>query len=163
MKDQLIAWMADTSIAQFMGSWPWAWPWAEAIHFVGMSLLFGSIMIMDVRLIGFFRKVLPLHAVHGLTFWGLIGFLLNAITGVAFFLKDAERYWPNQDFWFKMNCIVLAGVNFLVFWLVIRKQLRTVPDDGDVSLFAKFVGISSLGLWIAVIYAGRLMPLYGEG
>jgi hypothetical protein len=163
MKEQLIAWMADTRIAHFMGDWQWAWPWAEAIHFIGMSLLFGAIMIMDLRLIGFFRKEVSLHAVHALTPWGLIGFLLNLFTGVAFFLKDAERYWPNPDFWFKMICIALAGVNFLVFWFVIRKQLNALPDDGDANMFGKAVGMSSLVLWLLVIWGGRLIPVYGVG
>lgn len=163
MKEQLIAWMADTRIAHFMGDWQWAWPWAEAIHFIGMSLLFGSIMIMDIRLIGFFRKEVSLHAVHALTPWGLLGFLLNLATGVAFFMRDAQRYWPNPDFWFKMVCVLLAGVNFLVFWFVIRKQLDRLPDDGDVSMSAKAVGLSSIVLWTLVMWAGRLLPVYGVG
>ncbi len=163
MKEQLIAWMASTSVAHFMGDWQWAWPWAEAIHFIGMSLLFGSIMIMDIRLIGFFRKEVSLHAVHALTLWGLIGFLLNLTTGTAFFLRDAERYWPNPDFWFKMVCILLAGINFLVFWFVIRKQLEKLADDADVSISAKTVGLSSLVLWTLVIWGGRMIPVYGVG
>jgi hypothetical protein len=163
MKEQFIAWMAATPIAQFMANWQWAWPWAEAIHFIGMSLLFGAIMVMDVRLLGFFRKQLPLHAVHGLTLWGMAGFALNLITGVAFFLKDADRYWPNKGFWFKMNCILLAGVNFLVFWFFVRKRIARLPDDADVNLFAKAVGASSLALWTIVIYAGRFLPQFGVG
>ena len=162
MQEQLIAWMASSSVAQFM-SLPWIWPWAEAIHFIGMSLLFGSIMIMDIRLIGFFRKEISLHAVHALTPWALIGFLLNLATGVGFVMRDMERYWPNPDFWFKMICILLAGVNFLVFWFVIRKQLEKVSDDGDVSVSARAVGLSSIVLWTLVIWGGRMMPVYGVG
>lgn len=163
MKEQLIAWMADTRIAHFMGDWQWAWPWAEAIHFVGMSLLFGAVMIMDLRLIGFFRKEVSLHAVHALTPWALIGFLLNLSTGVAFFLRDAERYWPNPDFWFKMACIGLAGLNFLVFWFVVRKQLDALPDDANADTFGRAVGLSSLVLWTLVIWGGRMIPVYGIG
>jgi hypothetical protein len=163
MKEQLIAWMADTSIAHFMADWQWAWPWAEVIHFIGMSMLFGAVIVMDLRLLGFFRKQLSLHAAHALTKWAVIGFVLNLITGVAFFMKDAERYWPNQAFWFKVNCILLAGVNFLVFWWIVRKRVARLPDDGDPGLLAKSVGLSSVALWTLVIFAGRLMPLYGEG
>ncbi|MGD9843475.1 MAG: DUF6644 family protein [Steroidobacteraceae bacterium] len=163
MEEQIIAWMASTSIAHFMGDWQWAWPWAETIHFIGMSLLFGSILVMDVRLIGFFRKEISLHAVHALTLWGLVGFLLNLVTGVAFVLKDAERYFSNPDFWFKMICILLAGVNFLVFWFVIRKQLEPLADDANVGISAKAVGFSSILLWFLVIWGGRLIPVYGVG
>lgn len=162
MQEQIIAWLASTQIAAFMGL-QWSWPWAEAIHFIGMSLLFGSIMIMDVRLMGFFRKEVSLHAVHALTPWALIGFLLNLITGLGFFIKDSERYFPNPDFWFKMVCVLLAGVNFLVFWFVIRKELDRLPDDGDASWSAKAVGFSSILLWTLVIWGGRMIPVYGIG
>ncbi|MGC3982607.1 MAG: hypothetical protein QM808_15265 [Steroidobacteraceae bacterium] len=163
MQQEIIAWMADTRIAHFMGDWQWAWPWGEAIHFIGMSLLFGSIMIMDLRLIGFMRKEISLHAVHALTGWGLLGFSLNLITGVAFVMKDAERFMPNVSFWFKMVCIALAGVNFLIFWFVIRKRIEHLPDDADVDLAGKAVGLSSLLLWFLVIWGGRLIPVYGIG
>jgi len=162
MLEQFIAWSKDGQIANLM-SQPWVWPWSEAIHFIGMSLLFGSIMIMDIRLMGFFRKEISLHAVHALTPWGLLGFLLNLITGVGFVMKDAERYFPNPDFWFKMICVLLAGVNFLVFWFVIRKQIHALPDDADVSMSAKAVGASSLVLWTAVMWGGRMMPVFGVG
>ncbi|MGC3982609.1 MAG: hypothetical protein QM808_15275 [Steroidobacteraceae bacterium] len=155
--------MADTRIAHFMGDWQWAWPWAEAIHFIGMSLLFGTIMIMEARLLGFFRKEVSLHAVHALTPWGILGFLLNLITGAAFVLKDAYRFVDNPAFWFKMTCIILAGINFLVFWFVIRKQIDKLPNDADVELPAKTVGLISITLWFLVIWGGRLIPVYGVG
>ena len=163
MQQQIIDWMASTKIAYYMGAWQWAWPTAEAFHFVGMALLFGSILVMDVRLMGFFRKDISLHAVHALTPYGLVGFLINLITGACFVLKDAARYIPNPDCWFKLACILLAGVNFLVFWFVIRKQLEKLPDDGNPALSAKAVGFSSIVLWTLVIWGGRMIPVYGVG
>jgi hypothetical protein len=163
MQEQLSVWMANTSLAHFMADWKWAWAWAETIHFIGMSLLFGTIMVMDLRLIGFFRKEISLHAVHSLTPWALLGFLLNLVTGAAFVARDSRRYFPNPDFRFKMYCILLAGINFLVFWFVIRKQMNRLADDADVSRAAKAIGLSSLALWVLVIWGGRLIPVYGEG
>lgn len=162
MLEQFTAWAKDGHIAALM-SMPWVWPWSETIHFIGMSLLFGSIMIMDLRLMGFMRKEISLHAVHALTPWGLLGFLLNLVTGVGFVMRDSDRYFPNPDFWFKMICVLLAGVNFLVFWFVIRKQLDRLPDDADVSISAKAVGASSLVLWTAVMWGGRMLPVFGVG
>lgn len=162
MQQEIISWMAHSKVAEFMAL-QWSWPWFETFHFIGMSLLFGSIMIMDIRLMGFFRKEVSLHAVHALTPWALVGFLINLITGLGFFIKDAERYMPNVDFWFKMICVLLAGVNFLVFWFVIRQQLDKLPDDGNPSISAKAVGFSSIMLWTLVIWGGRLIPVYGIG
>jgi len=162
MVEQLSTWMADSWLGHFMIA-NWTWPWFEAIHFIGMSLLCGSILIMDIRLLGFLRKEISLHAVHALTLWGLLGFMLNLLTGIGFLFKDFGNYALNQSFQFKMACVLLAGINFLVFWFVIRKQLEPLPDDADVGFGAKMVGFTSLLMWFLVIWGGRMIPVFGEG
>jgi hypothetical protein len=160
--EPMAAWMADTWLGHFMlGSW--AWPWFEVFHFIGMSLLVGSILAMDLRLLGFFRKAISLHAVHALTLWGLLGFLINLTTGVGFIFKGASGYFHNVSFRFKMYCIILAGINFLIFWFFVRKQIEPLQDDADVGFFAKLVGFSSLLLWFLVIWGGRMIPVFGDG
>jgi hypothetical protein len=163
MMESMITWMASTRLAHFMGDWQWAWPWAEAFHFIGMSLLFGSLLIMDLRLMGFFRKYLSIHAVHALTPWALGGFAINLLTGISFFVKDADRYVTNQSFQFKMVVILLAGINFLVFWFKIRTDARTWTDDQNPTMSAKLVGATSLLAWTLVIWGGRMIPVYGPG
>jgi hypothetical protein len=159
----LYAWMEKTWLADFMYATQWTWPWAEALHFIGMALLFGSILVMDVRLLGFFKDRISLHAVHSLTPWGFAGFIINLATGIGFFVTRPGSYMSNIAFQFKASCIILAGINFLVFWFVIRKQLETVPEYGDANGAAKFVGLSSLVLWTLVIWGGRMIPVYGIG
>jgi hypothetical protein len=157
------AWMEHTWLSGFMYATPWTWPWAEALHFIGMALLFGSIFVMDVRLLGFFKDRISLHAVHDLTPWGLIGFSINLITGIGFFVTRPGSYMSNIAFQLKLVCLLLAGLNFLVFWFVIRKQLETVPDYGDAPVSGKLVGLASLLLWTGVIWGGRMIPVYGLG
>lgn len=161
--NDLIVWMASTRLAHFMGDWQWAWPWAEALHFIGMSLLFGSLVIMDLRLMGFMRKYVSLQAVHSLTPWAITGFLINLTTGIAFFVKDAERYVPNQSFVFKMIMIVIASINVLILWFKIEKYLESAPADADPPISAKLVGATSLIAWTLVIWGGRMIPVYGPG
>jgi hypothetical protein len=161
--ENLYLWMGKSALAGFMNAWQWTWPLAEALHFIGMALLFGSIFFMDIRLLGFFKERISLHAVHALTPWGLAGFVLNLVTGIGFFVTRPESYMNNQAFQVKVACILLAGVNFLVFWFVIRKQLDTVPEHGDTNGAGKFVGLSSILLWTLVIWGGRMIPVYGVG
>lgn len=163
MVDTIVEWMKATALSQFMTGWQWAWPWAETFHYIGMSLLFGSILVMDVRLMGFFRKYISLHAVHALTPWALGAFIINLVTGIAFFVTRPDSYSANPSFQFKVVCMFLAGINFLLFWFVIRKQLANVPDDANTNFFAKAVGFSSVLLWTLVIWGGRLIPVYGVG
>ncbi len=157
------AWLAASAVSKFMTGWQWAWPWAEAFHYVGMSLLFGAVLLMDVRLMGFFRSNISLHSIHSLTPWALGAFLINLITGVAFISTRAKSYVDNASFDFKMICLFFASVNFLIFWFVVREQVSKLADDADTGLLAKSVGFSSILLWSLVIWGGRLIPVYGMG
>lgn len=161
--NNLYQWLEATWLASFMYATQWTWPWAEALHFLGMTLLFGSIFVMDIRLLGFFKECISLHAVHALTPWGFAGFILNLVTGIGFFVTRPASYMSNPAFEFKAMCILLAGLNFLVFWFVIRKQLVTVPEYGNANGFGRFVGLTSLVLWTFVIWGGRMIPVYGVG
>jgi len=161
--ENFIAWMAGTWVAHIMRDVRFAWAWCETFHFIGLCMLCGTIIVMDARLLGFFRKSISLHAVHALTPYAIIGFLLNLTTGLAFIARDADNYFPNPDFQFKILFILLAGLNFLVFWFVFRKQIEKLPDDADVGIGAKLVGLSSITLWCLVIVTGRLIPVWGSG
>jgi hypothetical protein len=161
--ENFYAWLTATSVSQFMTGWEWAWPWAEVFHFIGMSFLFGSLLVMDMRLMGFFRKSISLHLVHSLTPWALGAFLINLITGIAFITTRPRSYIDNPSFDFKIICMFLAGINFLAFWFVVRRQIHDIADDGDTNVMAKTVGFTSLLLWTLVIWGGRMIPVYGAG
>lgn len=161
--DALIPWLSDTGLAHFMLDDPWAWPWAEALHFIGMAMLFGSVMLMDLRLLGVLRAHISIRAVHALTPWALAGFALNLLTGIAFFVTDPARYLANVSYRFKMIMIFLAGLNFLVFWFKIRKDSLGWRVDESASLSAKLVAATSLLSWTLVIWGGRMIPVYGVG
>ena len=158
-----IAWLASSGFADFMRTWRWAWPLSEIFHFVGMSVLFGSVLVMDMRLLGFFRRQISLQAVHSLTPWAILGFTLNLLSGCAFLIRDAANYVDNAAFQFKMACVLLAGINLLIFWVFIRKPIERMPADADVGAGTKLVGIVSLCAWIGVIWGGRLISVFGNG
>ena len=158
-----ILWMQGTWLAQFMTDWQWAWAWTEVLHFVGMSMLFGSVLVMDLRLLGFFRDCISIRAVHALAPWAAAGFILNVLTGIAFLVKDANRLLPNPSFIFKMVCVLVAGLNFLLFMVKFGKQATTWREDENPPASAKLIGVVSLVAWTLVIWGGRLIPVYGAG
>lgn len=157
-----ILWMQSTWLAHFMAL-QWSWPWAEVLHFIGMSMLFGSVLVMDLRLMGFFRNYISIRAVHALAPWAGAGFLINLLTGIAFIFKDGDRLLPNVSFIFKMICVLVAGLNFLVFVVKFGKQATTWRDNENPPLPAKLVGMVSLVAWTLVIWGGRMIPVYGNG
>jgi len=159
----LNSWLQASALSRFMLDWKWAWPIAEILHYCAMSFMVGAVLLMDVRLMGFFRRTISLHQIHSLTPWALAAFLINVLTGVAFLSTRLNAYLNNAAFEFKVICLALAGINFLLFWFVVRAKLLSLPDDGETDLFAKSVGCSSIVLWTLVLWGGRMIPVYGLG
>ena len=93
----------------------WLWPAAEVLHFIGLSLLIGSLIVIDLRLFGFLRQ-LELAVVHKLLKWTLLGFGINVVTGILFIIGDPARYAANIGFRIKMLLVVVAGLNAIWFF-----------------------------------------------
>lgn len=141
----------------FITSNSWVWPTLEMIHFFGLCLLFGSLLIVDLRTVGFARKV-PIKAADTLIAITLIGFTLNVMTGVMFVVGDPGRYFVNIAFKIKMTAIVIAGLNALFYFIAVQPKIRAGMDSKDLPAYAKVVAVLSLLLWTSVIVLGRMIP-----
>lgn len=157
--NDLIHAIEATPLSHFMNfSW-WAWPTAESLHFVGLTLLMGTVGLFDLRLLGFLKGVAPAE-LHRLVPWGLGGFALSITTGILFFFGIPGMYLRNPAFWWKLTFLVLAGVNVLVFYLAVSPRVQRVRAGETVPPLARVIGGVSLALWIAVLCAGRLIAFY---
>ena len=150
-----------TPVAHLMHT-EWVWPIAESLHFIGLSLLFGTVGMFDLRLLGMGRRI-PVAAMHRLIRWGLVGFALNMTTGLLFLIAEPDQYVYNPSFHLKMLFILLAGCNALTFYATVYR--RAVEDGQEASSTdappaAKVIAAASLALWIGVIIAGRLLTFY---
>jgi hypothetical protein len=152
----MIAWIEASGLATALQSIPWGFPIAEALHFVGLCLLMGSLAVIDLRLLGF-TTAMSARAVHQLLPWAWIGFGINAITGLFFFLSNPSFYYPNTSFRIKLVLILLAGANALWFELTVNRNLDRWPEGSDFPTEVKVMASSSLVLWIAVICFGRFI------
>jgi hypothetical protein len=133
-------------------------PVGEALHFMGLSLLVGTIGIVDLRMMGFARR-LPFAPLHGLTPWGIAGFVINLLTGIMFWFVNPELYALQvpEISAYKLLFIFLAGINLLVFRLTVFQQVMSLGPGDDAPLLAKFIGATSLFLWFGVIWWGRMI------
>jgi hypothetical protein len=152
----MLAWIENLWLSELMRSVPWAFPIAEALHFVGLCLLMGALAVIDLRLLGFAREM-SVRAIHRLLPWAWIGFSINAITGVLFFITDPPFYYTNRAFQIKLALILLAGANALWFQLRVNRQLDTWSETADAPHAVKAMASASLVLWIAVICFGRFI------
>jgi hypothetical protein len=160
--NSVLDWMETTWINALALNYAWTWPILETLHFIGMSLLIGAILVMDLRLIGV-QRVIPSLTVHQLLPMAFIGFGLNLLTGIVFLFGDPHRYAINPAFQIKAVLIVLAGLNALLYAVKVAPAMSNAPPHGDTPALAKAVGATSLALWIGVICFGRLIPYLGLG
>lgn len=137
----------------------WGWPIAESAHFLGLTLLFGSIAAWDLRLIGLAKRV-PVAAFHRLVPFAIAGFGINAVSGSFFLMTEADQYVYNPAFHFKLLCIALAGINVLVFYLAFFRRVKTLGPGVQAPFAARLSGGASLVLWIGVIVGGRMITFF---
>ncbi|MGE3841672.1 MAG: hypothetical protein AB7I50_08800 [Vicinamibacterales bacterium] len=146
------------AVADFMHG-RWSWPAAESLHFVGLTLLFGSIAAWDLRLIGVARQV-PVLALHRLIPFAVLGFLANASSGMLFLMTDPDQYIYNSAFHLKMVCLLLAGANVIVFYVTVFERVKSLEPGEALPPAARTSGAISLALWTAVIVCGRMITFY---
>jgi hypothetical protein len=155
-------WLGATSISRAVTYYSWIWPTCETLHFAGLALLIGNVGVLDLRLLGAVKR-LPVAPLNGLIRWGVLGFVINLLTGVVFFVGAPSQYITNIAFGFKLLFMALAAVNLAVFYRsgLARAVARLGPGD-DASTGAKIVAATSLFLWVGVIFWGRMLPFIGD-
>jgi hypothetical protein len=147
-----------TVAAPFMRT-HWGWPAAESVHFIGLSLLFGTLVVWDLRLLGVGRRI-PFAALHALLRWTLIGFALSAGSGVMFLMTEPTEYIYNPSFHFKMVCLAVAGLNAAAFYISGYGRAVTRGAQDEPPRAAKLFAVVSLLAWLGVIVFGRLLTFY---
>ena len=153
------AWLTSASVGKFVLGHSWAWPTLETLHFVGMSLMFGVLMVVNLRLLGWMRGM-SFAAAHRLLPLGILGFGVNFVTGMLFFIAASQQYTENVAFHWKMILLELAGVNFLV--LTVFDGGWALPAGAEASFSGQLLGASALFLLVGVMYFGRMLPFIGN-
>lgn len=149
-------WLATTAFHTFLATHSWPFPLAETLHFMGLTLLFGAILIVDLRGLGFLRAI-PFREVHKLVPVAIGAFAVNLLTGILFIFAEPTMYFNNLLFQAKMGLILLAGLNAMAFELVVfRPYLAGQPTDSGVAV--KVISGASILIWTLVIIAGRSIP-----
>ncbi len=137
----------------------WGWPAVESLHFLGLSLLIGTVGVFDLRMIGL-AKGIPMSALHKLVPWGIGGYTLNVLTGAMFVTSAPDQYLFNPAFQTKLALMAIAGINVLVFYRVAFAAVKLAGADDSAQLAAKVAAAISLSCWIGVIVCGRLITVF---
>ena len=157
--NSLQTWLMGTKLSYFMIHSDFAWPICESLHFLGLTLLIGTVGLFDLRMLGLWKGLSP-GAMHQLVRWGILGFAINAVTGTMFFVGIPYQYMYNGAFQLKMACLVLLGINVLMFYLTAYRKVEALGPGDVPPPGAKLVAGISLFLWTAVICFGRMEAFF---
>lgn len=145
-----------SALAEWMRYTNGAMPIVEALHVAAAVAVFGTVLIVDLRLLGLVdsaraysrlsRETLPLV-------W--LAFAVAAVTGVLMFATSAEVYFANAAFRWKALALLGAGLNMALFQLVTARGAAAWSGTEPPPLAARAAGLSSLLLWAAVVLLGR--------
>jgi hypothetical protein len=138
---------------------PWVWPASEIFHFVGLTMLFGVVLLVNLRILGVIRGV-AFADVRRLLPWAMLGLVINIVTGMLFFLALPDQYTQNQTFIWKMGLILAGGLTLLYQTMFDRTDV--VKPEADAPIAAKLIAAGSISLWITVIFLGRFLPYIGS-
>lgn len=153
--ERALTWLQNLKFPTEIRESDWLFPTIETVHVFALVLVVGSIMTVDLRLLGFAQRERPFSELAGeMLPWTWVAFLVAASAGLMMFSSKALIYYGNVPFRLKMCCLLLAGINMLVFhWLGTRHL--AVWDRKEPPRLAKFAGGTSLLLWAGVVAAGR--------
>ncbi len=134
----------------------WAFPIIETIHVIALTLTVGTVLIVDLRLLGLAstgqayvalrREVLPWT-------WGAFG--LAVVSGSLMFMTQASEYFVNEAFRIKFALMALAGVNMAVFELIVSRRAGDWDRGLPIPLRGRIAAALSLALWASIVFFGR--------
>jgi hypothetical protein len=144
-------WCERTFIGVAIQQSLWAFPVIEAIHLLGLALLGGAVLIVDMRLVGLgLTRQGPAELSRYIRPWLIGAVVLMLVTGTALFLSEAVKCYYNTSFWVKITTLPIA----ILFTFLVRERIaRNERYDGTMT--ARLVGATSFALWFVVAAGGR--------
>ena len=154
---QFAAALEGSALGVMMRESDWLYPVANLMHLLGLVLLLGAMLFLDLRLLGLARHV-PLGPLASwLTGFAVIGLLIQLASGLALFAADATALIGNQLLQTKLILVLLGIGNAGLFrW----RFSRVLPHWQIAPLSARVQAGLSLCLWLMVMVAGRLLAYY---
>jgi hypothetical protein len=155
----VLAWIELSALGVFMRqSGPWTYGIVNLIHLLGVATLFGSILLLDLHLIGVWRRAPLAGLSRAVVPVGQAGFVVAAVSGIFLLSSNATEYTDNPFFLIKFPAIALGLLNV---WLIERTagwraHREREPSAGEAWQLAVLGGIS-LASWLTAISAGRMI------
>jgi uncharacterized protein DUF6644 len=156
MFGQFLHWLEATPPAVAVSESSWLFPGIECVHVLAITLVVGSITMVDLRLLDVNLRDRPAEElIAEILPWTWISFAVAACSGALLFSSNASHYWGTAPFRAKILVLVLAGLNMVVFHATTFRSIGVWGHDSHTPAAAKISGGISLALWIGVVALGR--------
>jgi hypothetical protein len=151
---EVCRWIQNSSLLVGMRSSPWLFPIVATIHLFGLAIVGGSVLVVDLRLLGLGLRRQPVSKLaRDAELWLLRGLLVSIPTGVLLFMCFATKYYYLTTFWVKMASLLLV----LLFTFSVRRKVTMSDETRSRPVWTRLVAVVSLALWTSVAIAGRLI------
>jgi hypothetical protein len=151
----MMTWLEHRPFAVAIAESTWIFPFVETLHVLALTVVIGSVAMMDLRLLGVGSKDRAASDVIASSLpWAWTAFAVAFTAGSLMFCSKAVTYFNNIPFRIKVVCLTLAAVNMLVFHLFTARGM-TEWDQGKPPMSARFAAGFSLALWVIIVATGR--------
>jgi hypothetical protein len=152
-------WITAAYLQSLVTDHTWLWPSFEALHFIGLWLLFGVVLLVNLRMLGM-MKAASFSSLHRMLPWAMLGLGINVVTGMMWVIATPEQYMTNVSFFWKMGFLLLAGINLL--YVTAFDEPWQVGAGEEASWGNKAIAFSAIASWVCVMYFGRMLPFLGN-
>ena len=153
----LYQWFDQTAIAGLIRSSNWLFPAIEAVHIVALCVLFGAILLLNLRLFGIALRSTPVAKLaRELAPWTTCGIVFMLSTGVLLFASEAIKCYQSPPFQLKMIFLALA----IAFHFTIYGKVTRSPETEHRPMSRWLAASVSLVLWFGIGFAGRAIAFY---
>ncbi len=151
-------WCEASTVGAAIKSSTWAFAVIESAHLLGLALIGGTVLIMNLRLLGLGLRSQPLSELHrDLQPWFTGSLIVMISTGFAMFLSEAVKCYYSTPFWVKMSALIVA----VIFTLTIQRRLMLAGSSAPSARTQRIVAVISLLLWFVVGASGRWIGFSG--
>src|SRR5213594_718827 len=148
----LFGWLQYSPLITAMRSSPWFFPVVATIHLMGLALIGGAVLVVDLRLLGLGLRSQPVAGLaHDADQWLRRGLVVMVTTGILLFMCFATKYYYLTFFWVKMASLIAV----IIFTWSVHRRVAMAGDAEVRPVWGKLVALVSLLLWTTVAVGGR--------
>ncbi len=153
---EFLASLEATELSQWIRFSFWGAYILLSFHAIGMALVVGLVLMMDIRMLGYAKGITP-EAFSRMLPVAWAGFAVNFLSGLLLFVSNGTKLILNWSFQLKMSLIAAGGLSLWLLWRSVRSEIEIAGDFAATTNKQRVLAVASIIFWIGALTAGRLI------